>query len=200
MEIGIVLAESWPNPPRLLSSSGSPSNILPSDPTYRMLKKSPSLQTRHVQGPRVAKEQLAISSSTPPGEKETPLSRQHPAHFFFFFNFMFFCVFFFSGPWRTLNSREEKAHLRRTWKMVAVLHPCSHAKKPLLILYWEREKKKKQTHKNHWGRGAGANKPEITVLLCCPVWKRECTITSQEQIKMLSYTGNWNFKQGNLMA
>lgn len=53
--------------------------------------------------------------------------------------------------------------------MVAVLHPCSHAKKPLLILYWERGKKKKQTHKNHWGRGAGANKPEIAVLLCCPV-------------------------------
>lgn len=40
--------------------------------------------------------------------------------------------------------------------MVAVLHPCSHAKKPLLILYWERGKKKKtNTQKPLGQRGRG---------------------------------------------
>lgn len=39
--------------------------------------------------------------------------------------------------------------------MVAVLHPCSHAKKPLLILYWERGKKNKHTKKTIGAEGPG---------------------------------------------
>lgn len=53
--------------------------------------------------------------------------------------------------------------------MVAVLHLCSQDKKPLLILYLGKKKNPK-----HWGAGAGANKPENVVLLCSPVWIREC--------------------------
>lgn len=92
----------------------------------------------------MAKEQLAISSSTPPGEKETPLSRQHPAHFFFFLILCFF-VFFFLVHEEPLIA-EKRKHIsegHERWLLYYILvpmlrNPCSS--------YTGRGEKKKNKH------------------------------------------------------
>lgn len=68
--------------------------------------------------------------------------------------------------------------------MVAVLHPCSHAKKPLLILYWEREKKtKKQKHTKTTGV-EGPGQTNQRSLSCSAVQSEKGNVQSPARNKL----------------